>query len=324
MSTEEKTSSLMSESYYIKYEDGAYNRKAYPKKIVRKFKKLVSLYKKTSTVNYLPKDQEASHEIRDIHDDTPEGTNGFTADDWKNTIRPLVRYAAKNKLWFISVGCGKGFIEGNYINEVMNEVKEEKEIQELDDLDHLYGVVAIDPEPASFNKYDTQHCPISWSTVEEMIKNCPQLVGNCVLVANWASPWLNYDFYAIQDLKPHAVVSCFEAYGAAGGEKFHHWLNLSGYVLPDLCDQYSANGLYKHIRILHDCTKSLTKEERLWVKRNPYEAVTSYSNSYSRGGLIENILIKHRILTVVQRKGVKIDISSIPQNTPWKANCYDI
>jgi hypothetical protein len=98
--------------------------------------------------------------------------------------------------------------------------------------------ILVDPAPMSFanhpDDYDGEGAvePLrmpDYPLVKDLVLAKPEIVGNCLLFLNWCEPNdSDYDYEAVEQLKPRGVLSLIELYhglpGAAGGDKFHDWL----------------------------------------------------------------------------------------------------
>jgi hypothetical protein len=97
--------------------------------------------------------------------------------------------------------------------------------------------------PSNAHKYINQPLTnIDYNSCDELIKNDPSIVGNCILFLNWCLPNdSTYDYEAIVKLKPKAVLSIYEVFyeanGCAGGQKFFDWTVNS--------DKYNLKEMYK-------------------------------------------------------------------------------
>lgn len=66
--------------------------------------------------------------------------------------------------------------------------------------------------------------------VSDLIKDQKELVNNCVLLLNYASPNKSrYDFDAVRDLKPCEIVCVIDGAGLAGGRMFLNFLDYCKY-----------------------------------------------------------------------------------------------
>lgn len=89
-------------------------------------------------------------------------------------------------------------------------------------------VICVDPNPRSFDPREPFIEP-DYPYVKGLIKKNPRIVGNCVLFLNWCEPnESTYDYDAVIDLKPRAILTIFEfrhyLCGMAGGEKYYKWV----------------------------------------------------------------------------------------------------
>jgi len=134
------------------------------------------------------------------------GIRAFGLDTMVHWVRTA--QAANPDCALISVGSGNGALESQI------------------------GALCVDPDPLSYKvtcrDLAEPYCAPSYANVEALIAAQPQLVGNAVLLLIWCNPNdSTYDYEAIQQLKPRAVVSLYELFyggaGAAGGKRFHEW-----------------------------------------------------------------------------------------------------
>jgi hypothetical protein len=120
----------------------------------------------------------------------------------------------------ISVGSGNGVLE--------------YKLQELG----IKNIICVDPDPESYDKYPENNNCIkpSYDVVENLLKDKPELVEQCVLLLGWPSPnESTFDYEAVMALNPYGIVLVYETLGGAGGDKLHTWLNEpEGYQNP--CD----------------------------------------------------------------------------------------
>ncbi len=121
----------------------------------------------------------------------------------------LESFYNRYKLPIVSVGSGSGSIE-HYTNNNNNNIE----------------WILIDPEPSSFHGVVIMEP--NYEYIDNLIRDKPQIIGNCILFLNWCEPnYSEYDYEAIIKLQPIAICSIYEEYneacGAAGGEKFYEW-----------------------------------------------------------------------------------------------------
>lgn len=121
-----------------------------------------------------------------------------------------VELATPDLRW-ISVGSGNGALEAKIGN-----------------------VICVDPDPLSYNSdglssgLKEPYCAPSYAYLDQLLAADPSVIGACRLLLNWCPPNdSDFDYQAIQALKPVAVLSIYERFaggnGAAGGRKFHEW-----------------------------------------------------------------------------------------------------
>lgn len=149
-------------------------------------------------------------------------SRGIAVLGWIEVIRYYLRVIAKLPYQIVSVGSGNGFFERRI----------EMSYPEIAD-----PIICVDPEP---NKFMPAPEPLAhkaqYSTVQDMVKERSDLIGNCILILNWPNPnSTTYDYEAICILKPKYVLGIVEnVSGIAGGEAFHVWYNFNvqnrGYI----------------------------------------------------------------------------------------------
>ena len=87
-----------------------------------------------------------------------------------------------------SIGSGNGVIEYQIAQEIKNEI------------------ICVDPEPESYYPYPKNHNRFykpKYKTVQDIPSS---YIGDCIVFIFWSTPFLNYDYEAIQRLKPKAIV----------------------------------------------------------------------------------------------------------------------
>lgn len=84
-------------------------------------------------------------------------------------------------------------------------------------------IFCVDPDPTSY-KGEKIFLQPDYPYVDNLICEHENFIGNCVLIINWATPELNYDFEAIEKLQPIAFWVLYDENGNAGGEKFHNFI----------------------------------------------------------------------------------------------------
>ena len=164
-------------------------------------------------------------------------------------ITKFILAASYPNLTIISVGSGAGVLEKHLQSVIPNKI------------------ICVDPNPQSF-----QAKPIDWTkgvkpdypTVIDLIKAQPNLKNNSIILLAWPTPNdSNYDYEAIDLIKPTGIILIYELIGAAGGTKLHCMLkksdqmaaissqNLLGLSYHDIdigcdnCQQQSLNVLYR-------------------------------------------------------------------------------
>ncbi len=176
----------------------------------------------------------------------------------EHTIAVINNFYNHYNLPIISIGSGIGAIE-HFANLNYNS-KYNKNIEWIC-VDNSDNPVQF---PPSANKYISRPLTnIDYHTTDELIKDNPSIVSNCIIFLNWCEPNdSDYDYEAIIKLKPKAVLSIYEVfnddYGAAGGKKFFKWTEDSDYVLREMYSLSSDHdmdiriGWWQHSSILYD------------------------------------------------------------------------
>ena len=125
-----------------------------------------------------------------------------------NLINKFIISANYLNLPIISIGSGTGVLE-----------------KHLQTVNNQYKIICIDPDPQS-----CQHGPIDWTkglrpdyaTIKELLIANSDIKSNCVMLLCWPNPNdSNYDYEAIELIKPVSVILLYEAIGAAGGTSLH-------------------------------------------------------------------------------------------------------
>lgn len=287
-----------------------------------KYKKIIDLciklYNQISSVKPIPDEKSAKYITRSEHlkNMTTHGLNNFDFESWKQTFIPVCQYALKHKLYIVSVGCGVAYLESLLIK-IVQTMSEDMKISNINDPLMQKGIVCVDPTPQSFNSGDP-NMEISYPTVDDLLAVNTHVKNNCVLILNWATPSMSYDFDAIHALSPQIVLSCFDTWGCAGSSRFHQWMNLSGLVHTDLCFEYSDTPEIIRARYLSDFTSSLSVEELKWVSANKYKVLSLYHSCFrikDKYDVEEYIkIIKEPTLTIVAKHDIDLDLSDVPQN----------
>jgi len=138
----------------------------------------------------------------------------------------------------ISIGCGNGIYEYEI----------SKNTQRLKN-----KMILIDPAPESFQNYPTKDfLTVDYNTVEDIIKNNPNVINNCVLLLIWTPPTkypymstvddtIGFDFKAVELLKPKSVICLYEipkdkTFGCAGSIKMSELLlNPNKFNYREIC-----------------------------------------------------------------------------------------
>ena len=159
---------------------------------------------------------------------------GIKSFGYNNVIDVINYFYDKYKLPIVSMGSGTGIIE----------FLAKKNNNNID-------WICIDNDismnfPANASQYiDKPLMNIDYNSCNELIINKPEIINNCILFLNWCLPNNStYDFEAIINLKPIAVLSIYELFngenGAAGGEMFFNWTqNNTDYHLKEEYQLYS-------------------------------------------------------------------------------------
>ena len=138
--------------------------------------------------------------------------NGYTEWNCKISFCELGNYMREhldNKTPIISVGSGSGKFEYHY-NHIFISSPED-------------AIICIDPAPLSYNRCKKIYCEPKFSTVDDLIKNKPDIVGNCQLLIIWSPPDNSYDIDAINLLKPGKMVILYDGSESAGSSDFHRY-----------------------------------------------------------------------------------------------------
>jgi hypothetical protein len=89
-------------------------------------------------------------------------------------------------------------------------------------------IFCVDPDPTSYRSDEIFLQP-DYPYVDNLICEHENFIGNCVLIINWATPTLDYDYEAIEKLQPMAFWVLYEESGDAGGKKFHDFIKSTSY-----------------------------------------------------------------------------------------------
>ncbi len=138
-----------------------------------------------------------------------KGIKSFGHNEVAQILRDFYyNYSSSDKFKIVSVGSGSASIE---------------HYSKLD-------CILVDPDPSSFHQYNEKVVLLKphFFYVDELIKDNPLIVGNCLLFLNWCCPNdSEYDYEAIRKLKPIAIMSIYETFeggaGCAGGGRFFFW-----------------------------------------------------------------------------------------------------
>lgn len=146
-----------------------------------------------------------------------KGIKCFSCDVVLDHMRKFYQ-AYGGQLPIISVGSGIGAIE--YLFQIQDGIM----------------ITCVDPNPMSY-AYVYQNSDLTqpfitphYSHVGDLIAECPDLVGHCLLFLNWCEPnQSKYDYDAIRQLQPVGVLTIIERFlgdaGCAGGQLFHNWMD---------------------------------------------------------------------------------------------------
>lgn len=131
----------------------------------------------------------------------------------EDKIRITIFEASESAQFLVSVGSGNGEIEYRLVEQFPSLQKK---------------IICVDPTPESFRPYlKSGKClKPDYPFVKDLVAAKPEVVDNCVLILIWPSPnhlGGDYDFHAIQDLKPKGIVVMFESTNTSGGDKFVQW-----------------------------------------------------------------------------------------------------
>lgn len=124
----------------------------------------------------------------------------------KNTINEyldtaFIKYGEDKKI--ISVGSGYADTEFAFME------RNKKEI------------ICVDPYPLSHGSFGDVLVTPKYSYVDELIKNEPDVIGNCHLLLIWPCPNdSTYDVEAIEKLKPLSIIIIYDPSGSGGGSEF--------------------------------------------------------------------------------------------------------
>jgi hypothetical protein len=142
---------------------------------------------------------------------------GIKSYGYQNIINIIKDFNDHYNLNIISMGSGTGIIE--YLSTLNNNIN--------------WICIDIDNNPIDFPSTSKEFIQkpfmkIDYNSCQELIKNNPSIVGNCILFLNWCLPNdSTYDYDAIIQLKPIGILSIYEIFndisGAAGGEMFFNW-----------------------------------------------------------------------------------------------------
>jgi hypothetical protein len=110
----------------------------------------------------------------------------------------------------ISVGSGNGVVE-KFIKDNNPNIK----------------IICIDPNPNQFIPVkNNEFIKPEFDTIENLLKEQPSIIENCILFLNWPSPNdSTYDIEAVRSLQPSDIITIVDKSGTAGGEEFLEWLN---------------------------------------------------------------------------------------------------
>lgn len=112
----------------------------------------------------------------------------------------------ENDVPIISVGSGNGVLEKHITNTI-----------------HKH-VICVDPLVEDYNYPQYGMINPDYSIVAYLLIAQPELVGNCILLLNHASPnESTYDYDAVLQLQPLHILFCGEPSGTAGGQQFLKW-----------------------------------------------------------------------------------------------------
>lgn len=140
----------------------------------------------------------------------------------------------------VSVGQGDGYVE-----ELLRKERERE-------------VIGVDPNPSEHTGWVV--CEPGFPLVSDLLKECPDLVGNCIVFLNWPSPSSGekgeFDSEAVELLKPVYVLTVVDTTGGAGSAGFLRFLSASGCQPPvelflDLGSKGVIESDYEHVGSVH-------------------------------------------------------------------------
>jgi hypothetical protein len=113
----------------------------------------------------------------------------------------FIKYGEDKKI--ISVGSGYADTEFSFIK------RNNKEI------------ICVDPYPFSHGNFGNVLVKPKYDYVDDLIKNEPDVIGNCHLLLIWPLPNESiYDLESIEKLKPLSIIIIYDPSGSSGGSKF--------------------------------------------------------------------------------------------------------
>lgn len=123
----------------------------------------------------------------------------------------------------ISIGSGGGYIE-----------------KLLSDLLAI-NIIGIDPDPTSFIEDKTIYLEPKYPYIDDLIKENPNIIENCILFINWSNPDEDYDIQSILKLNPTCIIIVNETgiSGAAGSIGLHQFLDINNIKTLALYNEFN-------------------------------------------------------------------------------------
>jgi hypothetical protein len=106
-------------------------------------------------------------------------------------------------------------------------------------------IFCVDPDPTSYKGKEIFLQP-DYPYVDNLICEHESFIGNCVLIINWATPALDYDYEAIEKLQPMAFWVLYDESGGAGGKKFHDFIKSTSYYNIEIKLFSEKKNLFQH------------------------------------------------------------------------------
>lgn len=219
--------------------------------------------------------------------DLPHATKSIGVRNIVDLIFDVLRNPDTSNLPFVSIGSGNGCIESM----IENKLKKRKYFHSDymgTTSEHINTIkwICIDPNPLSCAPNKNLYKEPDYQTVYDLIKDKPELIGNCNLFIMYALPTMStihyvltktedkqaldtpYDYDAIQVLRPKSLISMYELFfdiNIAGSDSFRNWIDDRPYLI--------------HKSIKAKNRKSIKKKENGYNDANTYvECVLLYLN----------------------------------------------